>query len=452
MPKVIIPLNGISTSSSYSDGDAFTLTNLRKKNGSLRPVTPRQPLYALYETWDELFIHQLPGTGQNWIGVKFIEAHDTSYPYQGAWSGSTSYTTGQCVLWEGAYHYANVNTSGSSDYPNGSPNWELISGGSIIGSNYIVHFNDVTNLYYISNLSDDTKNFLCTVTSIPTITQIGNVLNILDNSGLKYLIWYESNYVLIDSNFDGDQTTFNDPVGMIDLRVDAVTNSEGTELREFYTDSPFGYSSLGEADLPANRQLRANAGNALLNKALSVVTRDGFLTGFCMICTAIELYDGSYILQSRPVLLCQANDLKTRYQNQTAYGIDGTVNYDDVQIAYDAAKIIIAPYTTIDGTDDGYSEILPTHAPDGYKLFGWNNPFVFKNESRYPDGAGSMYSTRLVGQFSLMSYWQKINNLIISLFDLKCKPLLHFIATYHKYGTFKLGLCTHMLKSNIICS
>src|ERR1035437_8562421 len=100
MPKVTIPLNGISTSSSYSDGDAFTLTNLRKKNGSLRPVTPRQPLYALFETWDELFIHQLPGTEKNWIGVKFIEAHDTSYPYQGAWSGSTSYTTGQCVLWE----------------------------------------------------------------------------------------------------------------------------------------------------------------------------------------------------------------------------------------------------------------------------------------------------------------------------------------------------------------
>ena len=85
MPKVTIPLNGISTSSSYSDGDAFTLTNLRKKNGSLRPVTPRQPKYNLFETWDELFIHQLPGTGKNWIGIKHVAAFDTNYPFQGTW-------------------------------------------------------------------------------------------------------------------------------------------------------------------------------------------------------------------------------------------------------------------------------------------------------------------------------------------------------------------------------
>ena len=321
MSKVTIPLNGISTSSSYSDGDAFTLTNLRKKNGSLRPVTPRQPKYALFETWDELFIHQLPGTGQNWIGVKHIPAFDTNYPYQGTWSSITTYTVNQSVVFEGNYYYANATTT--DECPSGLGNWTELTGGSIVGSNYVIHTDAAINLYYIPNIETNSKILRCAVSSIPTITQIGNVLNILDDSGLKHLIWYESNYVLIDSNFDGDQTTFNDPAGMIDLRVNGQTFTSditSAQVRLYQTDNFFSYSSLSDSNTDDEKKKRADAAKGLIIKAISNLTKDGLISGFCLACTAIELFDGSYILQSRPVLMGQPFDILSRY---SGISVDG---------------------------------------------------------------------------------------------------------------------------------
>ena len=47
-----------------------------------------------------------------------------------------------------------------------------------------------------------------------------------------------------------------------------------------------------------------NASSAIVPKGISLAKDDGLLAqGYFMVCTAIELYDGSYILQSRPIIL-----------------------------------------------------------------------------------------------------------------------------------------------------
>lgn len=66
--KTRINLNGLSTTSQYSEGDMYSLVNLRPKNGVLRPVTPREVINHLSQKYDIVFVHQ--GTGyKNWIGV-----------------------------------------------------------------------------------------------------------------------------------------------------------------------------------------------------------------------------------------------------------------------------------------------------------------------------------------------------------------------------------------------
>jgi len=67
--RIKTKLNGITTTSTYEEGDCYSLVNLRKKNGTLHPVTPRKVEYMLKETYNIVFIHQF-NDYENWIGIK----------------------------------------------------------------------------------------------------------------------------------------------------------------------------------------------------------------------------------------------------------------------------------------------------------------------------------------------------------------------------------------------
>jgi hypothetical protein len=69
MARIQTPINGISTTSAYQEGDCYSLVNLRPKNGSLRPVAPRKELLDLSQKYDIVFVHHVSGTDENWIGV-----------------------------------------------------------------------------------------------------------------------------------------------------------------------------------------------------------------------------------------------------------------------------------------------------------------------------------------------------------------------------------------------
>ena len=61
-----------------------------------------------------------------------------------------------------------------------------------------------------------------------------------------------------------------------------------------------------------NTQRKENV-KALIASARNEERKLGRIHGFVMVCTAIELYDGSYVLHSRPVLLNQAVDNRIRF-------------------------------------------------------------------------------------------------------------------------------------------
>jgi len=236
--RVQIPLNGISTSSSYKDGDCLVLSNLRKKNGVLKPVTPRKIIKTLKNKYTHIFVHQLPATGENYI----------------------------CVRDNALYHVKN------------------------------------------EGLSTETETLLTTVSGFKNITQIGNILNILDENGLQYVIWYESSYKLINSNFGGLQTdTELNPI-KVDFMVDGVYDN-GLKI---FNGGLLHYETLEE--MVSAEQTRKDIAKGLFIKSENLLNKNGFSTGFFLACYAFKLYDGTYIFASQPVLCGQPFDTGQRYE------------------------------------------------------------------------------------------------------------------------------------------
>lgn len=241
--KKSININGISTTAAYTDGDCIKLVNLRKKNGVLRPVTPRKVTRTTAEQYVYTFQHNLPNTGKNLIGVR---------------------------------------------------------------SN---------NIYLVGESSE---TLLTTTTGFKSITQTGNMLNVADESGIKHLFWTEGQYNLISTAFGGTQTS--DILGpvKIDLKVEneGAADFSSTFRSNFRTISsdPILYSNYATYGTADNLALRKETFKGLIDKLTSILRKEGSPVWFMLACTAVELYDGSYILHSAPVLLGQANDEHTRYE------------------------------------------------------------------------------------------------------------------------------------------
>ena len=235
----------------------------------------------------------------------------------------------------------------------------------------------------------------------PTFTQIGNVINIVDG-GLKYLIWYNNAYVLIDSNFDGEQST-QELTGRVDLKVESdlyedVFGDKHAYARIYY--SPYlNYSDLNDFNLPANKSARKEIAIGLIKKGIAGVNKDGFLAdNFFLACTAIELYDGSYIHHSNPVLMCPANDVMNRYSNLSIGGVihdfdsrnavfhNRIANGDDTGEGYTSIYDMDEAFEAGDG---GANEIRIASMPSNIGYAHYNNPnslvmaIVHKNVLKY---------------------------------------------------------------------
>lgn len=79
MPQRIqVPINGITTTSAYTEGDTYSLVNLRPKNGALHPVSPRKIVQELSQKYDIVFVHQ-NNDYKNWIGVVNSNGYSSVY-------------------------------------------------------------------------------------------------------------------------------------------------------------------------------------------------------------------------------------------------------------------------------------------------------------------------------------------------------------------------------------
>lgn len=212
--------------------------------------------------------------------------------------------------------------------------------------------------YFAQDIASEAKKHteieICDLSGEVTFTQMGNVINILDSQGIKYAVWYDDGYKLIDSNFDGLQTT-DELIGKVDLRVTGILNSVNGErdVRFYYSDSSFSIVS----------GVFLNA-EGLWDKAVATEKKDGRLIDFFLACTAIELYDGSYIMHSNPVLCGQSWDQYTRYEGISLPGISTPFNYNST-----SKPTFFMDYTTgiVHNASDKYYNKGANSFPVGYK-------------------------------------------------------------------------------------
>lgn len=78
MGRIQTPITGISTTSAYEEGAAYSLVNLRPKNGALHPVAPRKIMQELSQKYNIVFVHQ-NNDYKNWIGVINEESYSSIY-------------------------------------------------------------------------------------------------------------------------------------------------------------------------------------------------------------------------------------------------------------------------------------------------------------------------------------------------------------------------------------
>ena len=72
MGRIQTELKGVTTGAVYEDGDMYSLVNLRRKGGALRPVAPHRVERTLRERYDVYFIHRNEDW-EHWIGVRWGE-------------------------------------------------------------------------------------------------------------------------------------------------------------------------------------------------------------------------------------------------------------------------------------------------------------------------------------------------------------------------------------------
>lgn len=142
-------------------------------------------------------------------------------------------------------------------------------------------------------------------------------------------------------------------------------------LRLYYSDEK--YSDKNDSMLSLCK--------SLITKAISVDQKDGLLHGYFFACWAIELFDGSYIQQSNPVLLCQPNDIQCRYNNIAG---NNTYDYIKKRAGFFNLDEIYTSIPPVDNTDDKYKEssLASTNA---------YNPSSTGITSRITSGFGSNY-------------------------------------------------------------
>ena len=139
-------------------------------------------------------------------------------------------------------------------------------------------------LYWIHD--DNTETLLMNVQGKVSITQIGNIINVLDESALRYAIWNNNRYNFINLNIQ------NLPSPQLCVSVN-----------DYYRHA-FGSGNNDSESI-----------KGIINKVISLEEKYGRLNGFVLAITAYEMFDGTFVYQSMPILLGQPNDSVTRFES-----------------------------------------------------------------------------------------------------------------------------------------
>ena len=198
-------------------------------------------------------------------------------------------------------------------------------------------------IYMINQFGIEIGDMLLPVDSFNSMSQIGNVVNVIADGAIKYIVWYENEYKVISTDFDGMQSdTLLAPV-KVDLMVDSQTKLGNVSYRNYYKEELTKYEYLSSHDNDEKGRIETIKG--LLAKGKSDITKDGGITGMALVCTALELFDGTYIFHSQPTFIGYPNDKGTRYEG-LAIGA-GTFDYMN-------NKAVFASLLATNTGEDGY--------------------------------------------------------------------------------------------------
>ena len=197
MPQRIqVPINGITTTSAYTEGDTFSLVNLRPKNGALHPVSPRKVVQELSQKYDIVFVHQ-NNDYKNWLGI----TTDGSY---------------SSVYWD----IRDEQPQNISSYIPGK-----INSVQQIGNTISLITED--NIYYLF-YQNGKYTFLGEIPQIPVISL--NTSDVMSHAEYYFVNEYGSGTIKPDNFIDATKGLVNKA---IDVLVNGGTNSNGEPIGGF---------------------------------------------------------------------------------------------------------------------------------------------------------------------------------------------------------------------------
>ena len=296
--------------SSSLDGEMEDIFNLRLKDGSWRPIT------------DMEFISGLPANNYGNIYI-----HNTTlYKHLlGIESGKL-------------YYFADMNTSGVVTMLN--PRVELIS------------------------LTPNAKIF-----------SFFNIIEFLDTDGMHALFFDKGEYKILDTDSNGNiGTKYLSPEGMLDIRVcpeyfdnQQVEWQYYTELNNIVPMDPNG--TIFDTEYMDTMIAKCKGQTQLIKDHIK---RQGELTGFFIAISAVEYYDGTFSIISRPILCNQANDNQIRFGSYSApYGTTATGTTENADVKND------------------FSTCLPFRDLNNTEYYSWGKPkeniTISKNEQDLED-------------------------------------------------------------------
>lgn len=209
-----------------------------------------------------------------------------------------------------------------------------------VHNNAYQHFVGVLNkreLYYFADMDDDGN---VTMLAEPKLllnieyddevqvqySQTGNLLTVIDGSGIRYLYWRNINgdaeYVSVPTDYNGTATdTEVPPEYCIDFRIaNKKYNSTNSPMVRAIASTDKWYTSRQNKskseETCANRKSLAPS-QMIVSRGISAKLNEP--TGYFFVCTALKLYDGSFILQSRPVLITPPNVQSFAKRDKEAY-------------------------------------------------------------------------------------------------------------------------------------
>lgn len=265
----LVNFGGIVRNTSGSigaDGEMEEMINLRRKDGSLRPMSDNR---------------LLPGLEHCCLEYRYIYIHNNDYQH------FVGYREGK------VWYFAYLGDAGVA---------VELSEPVVLMS---VVWDDAVELQYC---------------------QTGNVLNVVDGGGIHYFLWRKDRYVSVPSDYNGEgESEEIAPEFQVDFRVANKFFGGGgypmvraVESKDAWV-TPWGNNAKAKGVASVSEREAYAVGLMRASRAFSKEMNEP--TGYFLLCTALKLYDGSYVLMSRPVLMMPPNVVNYAKRDDACYNV-----------------------------------------------------------------------------------------------------------------------------------